>query len=147
MKIIAEGLGNDDDFGLFSLTTSTIDTHSIAINLYKDVSGNRRFKLRYHIAAGWQTDTGATNLALDTWYGIRLYVNNPAGGGSDVVQWWVDYNLDGTYTEEGNFTALTLDRDIANIIVSPAIGTTKTLNVQITGLKIDNDTMPSECAR
>jgi len=141
IKILAESLENTESFRVFGLTTDGV-TGSVDITLFQ-TGGLLYFQRGYHIAAGWQQDVGGTAVTLDTWYGIRLDVND----GSDTVQWWVDYNSDGIYTDEGTASGLTLDRTPIVYIQLGDSGITYTHSFMITGLKVDDDTMPNECVR
>jgi hypothetical protein len=144
IKATAEGLADTESVWTVRLVSSTLSLSSVGIQIVQS-GANLRFQMLHHIAAGWQTDIGGTNIALDTWYGVRLYVNDGAGA-TDTVQWWVDYSNDGSWTDEGSATSVELDRAIANAAIGPA-GVTYTFAYYITGIKIDDDAMPAGCAR
>lgn len=144
VKILSEGLANSEDVGIFSFAAST-SYASMGVGLQQDSSGDLRFVMYYHVGAGWVEDSSSNTVSTDTWYGIRLYLNDGAGA-TDAGQWWVDWSNNGTWTNEGAFSAVTLDRAIVQYQVGNK-ATTKAHNFILTGLKIDNDTMPDSCAR
>ncbi len=152
LKINASGLGFGNSFSIFALSEADLDP-SVWIFLIENSDGvsDLRLYILYHILAGWQImgNSDAT-IPLDTWIGVRLKVLDPAGGGSDSVQWWIDYNNDGVFSDEQTVESLTLDRAIENAVfgvIDPQSGHDKIHTYTITGVKIDDDTMPSGCAR
>jgi hypothetical protein len=93
-------------------------------------------------------DWGGTAISVDAWYGFRVHVNNPSGTGSDSVQWWIDYNLDGSYTDEGTSGSKAFSGDIDTAYIASDSDTdVRTTQFWITGLKISGSSMPSDCAR
>ena len=141
VKVTAEGLANSEVFTLFGFGRAD-QYGSVRISFYQDVSGNLKFIMEYHIAAGWQGDVGGTNISLDQWYGVRLYILDST---TDTIQWWVDYPNNGTWTDEVGVSGVTLDRalEVAMLGGSPD----KTHIFYLTGDKIDDDTMPTACTR
>lgn len=146
IKINNEGLGNSEDTNIIIVSTGA---DSISIKLWQTFDGNLRFKLSCYIDATGDNpaSVSAYNLATDTWYGLRLYIYNPASAGSDSVSWWIDRSNNGTWTEEGGAGSLSLDAATDNVYVGIGWSQTKTIKYQISGLKIDDDAMPSSCAR
>jgi hypothetical protein len=156
VKFTAEGLANTEEFAVFALAQNAsspgILYRSAYWALYQDNSGNLKMFLTYHQAAGWSNgvDSISSTLSLDTWYGVRIKFLDPSGGGSDNIQWWMDYSNNGSWTEVTNNTGLTLDRPIENAffgVGDPQSGGSKTQTYYVTGLKIDDDTMPTACTR
>lgn len=147
IKILDEGLADSETTNLISFASSgDVTTNSVKVNLYQDGSSNLTFGIEYHEAGGWTADVSTTAISLDTWYGIRVHINDS----SDSVQWWVDYNLDGTFTDEGTNSGLTLDRAIGYFVIGQAAGQgsgPRTQSWIITGIKVDDDSMPGDCAR
>lgn len=144
IKIAAEGLADTDTAILMAINNGT-DT-SAWLMLYQQ-SGALRFTLLHYAGSGYTSDMGGTNVTADTWYGVRIYLNNPSGGGSDAIRWWVDYSNNGTWTEEGNYTSLTFNYTTTRFNIGHIENLSKTLSYFISGLKVDNDTMPTACTR
>jgi len=142
VKILAEGI-TGGDVGLFLIAAST-EYASVGVG-FQDLGAGYHFLFYYHQAAGWTEDPSSQVIELDHWYGIRIYLVD-GGAGADAGQWWVDYTPNGTWTDEGAFSGKTLDRAIAQYQIGNK-ATSTTISFLITGLKIDNDTMPDSCAR
>jgi hypothetical protein len=143
IKIVAEGLADNDTWQILSLTGEG----PIAFFRLIQLSGDLRFNLLWY-DTGWVQDNGGTNLALDTWYGVRIYYHNPAGTSGDTIRWWIDYPNNGTWTDEGDNGATGGFTYVATRLLIGSVGsTTKTISYYITGLKVDDDTMPTACGR
>jgi hypothetical protein len=152
IKINATGLAWGESFSVFALSTATLGPSVwLLVIQNSEALDDLRFFVYYHLLAGWVSLANCdSTINLDTWYGIRLKVLDPEGGGSDSVQWWIDYNNDGVFNDEQTVEGLTLDRPIENAVfgvVSPQSGYNETHAYTITGIKIDDDTMPNGCAR
>ncbi len=146
IKILSESIGNGEGASLFKLGYDTDGSGSVLILLYQTEGGDLRFNMGYHVGGTWLFDLGNTNISSDTWYTLRVKALNPAGGGSDSVQWWVDYSNSGSFTDEGTTSGLTLDRAIQYATIGEADNAVP-ISYQIAFVKWDNDTMPAACIR
>jgi len=147
LRITAEGMATDSDTVLWSLSTSDAGTlGSVALGFIKDASDDYYLELWYHVGGSWYTVSRSDEIFLSRWYGIDVKAINSATLNSDVIQWWIDYDLDGTYTDEGEVTGKELDRATAKEVFGSA-SKEEIISYQITGVRIDNDAMPSDCSR
>lgn len=100
----------------------------------------------YHEEAGWTESPVA--VSLNTWYAFRLYVVNST---SDTIQFWIDLNNDGDFEDTNEHptadTGKTLDRATARYMVGTASDVSSSYTYYVTGIKVDDDTMPDVCAR
>jgi len=145
VKISAESLADDGIYPLILLTQAAGSNMSIGIYLTQ-VSTKLYFALRYHSGGTFVLDVGGTEVALDTWYGLRFSVNKTD---TDSLIWYVDYTNNGNWTDEtgGSPISAELDRAIRYAAVGAPYVVAEGASFYATGVKIDDDTMPSACIR
>jgi len=141
IKILAEGFANGDSCAIVGYYVSS-STPAFGLQLVQD-SDKLYFGLAYR-DGGWKSDLGSTAISLDTWYGVRMYFNDAEAGSS--CSWAVDYDLDGTYTDEGSSGTVNFDRVERYISIGCGY-MSKTISFQVEGLKVDADAYPDDCAR
>ena len=156
-KDISDTENKYDQFYIKFTAWDIATTEFVIFNSLKDATGDPSVWLRVENNAGtyrlnmliydddYIADVGAT-ITLDTWIGIRWLVTNPAGTADDYFQWWDDENNDGTFVDRGSVATnwtLTMDRMMLGITEA----TTNKATFQISGFKVDDDTMPTGCTK
>lgn len=136
----SESLANTEGAYIFAVSTDTsIATIAFGIRAYQHTDGKVYLQGMYYNGSSVTQDRGGTEVVAGTWYGIRVkFVNNTATTG---FQWWGNYSA-ATWTDEGANT--TGDRAPRYATFG---GWAKVHSGQIANIKIDDDTMPTDCAR
>lgn len=140
--ITDEGLGNGNEEVIVVLTTgiNPDSNQSVTIKLKQKADTTLRF-LGGRYTGAMTDDEGGTVITTAAWYGIRFkFINNTADTG---WQWWVNY-ADATWTDEGAGT--TGDR-APQYLHFQTKDAQYTMNLEFANIKMDDDTMPGDCAR
>ena len=128
----------------------------------KDAAGDPSVYLRVYNSSGtyklnaliyhddYISDTQFSGgITLDTWIGIRFKVLNPTGTDNDYFRWWTDLNNDGSFTDQsgGGDVATNWSRTMDRMMIGITEATTNQMTFQISGFKVDDDTMPTGCTK
>jgi hypothetical protein len=93
----------------FTAYQSTAGTLSYQVRFERVSAGVYKIGLQYNNRTGWVIVYSATtNLALNTWYGVRVYFESNKASGTGI-SWAIDYNLSGTFIDQSIASPLTQD--------------------------------------
>lgn len=130
---------------IFRVGESTTFGNTVYTVYFADTTSDNYKILLQHIdnTNTARTSTSSlTNLQIGTWYGVRVYINKNQS--SNGISWAIDYDLDGTFTDQTVSTSTgTANRTYAAIgFYNETTTQTDTPKVEFSMIKIDKDGYP-----